>query len=202
MSPIRPNVIWAMDFHFDTTADGRTMKMLNVIDEFTREALAIDVARAIDADGVVDVLERLVLERGAPHYVRLTTVPNSWRTPCTTGADSTVLGHSSSIPTTTPTGPTLPTENSPQPSSLYSGPRPTNPKPHSDWTTKRVPLTGPRATASPDDSDSRSGIFWAARNYARVRVATGGSVITPRKKMSAYISAMSAGATGPSGSSQ
>jgi hypothetical protein len=39
MSPIRPNVIWALDFQFDTTADGRTLKMLNVIDEFTREAL-------------------------------------------------------------------------------------------------------------------------------------------------------------------
>ena len=45
MSPIRPNVIWAMDFQFDTTADGRTLKMLNVIDEFTREALAIKVDR-------------------------------------------------------------------------------------------------------------------------------------------------------------
>src|SRR5947208_3387397 len=56
MSPIRPNVIWAMDFQFDTTADGRTLKMLNVIDEFTREALAIEVDRSIDADGVVDVL--------------------------------------------------------------------------------------------------------------------------------------------------
>lgn len=40
MSPIRPDVIWAMDFQFDTTADGGTHKMLNVIDEFTREALA------------------------------------------------------------------------------------------------------------------------------------------------------------------
>ena len=66
MSPIRPNVIWAMDFQFDTTADGRTLKMLNVIDEFTREALAIDVDRSIDADGVVDVLDRLALTtRGA-----------------------------------------------------------------------------------------------------------------------------------------
>jgi hypothetical protein len=53
MSPIRPDVIWAMDFQFDTTADGRTLKMLNVIDEFTREALAINVDRCIDADGVV-----------------------------------------------------------------------------------------------------------------------------------------------------
>lgn len=70
MSPIRPNVIWAMDFQFDTTADGRTLKMLNVIDEFTREALAIEVDRSIDADGVIDVLERLAHQHGAPHYVR------------------------------------------------------------------------------------------------------------------------------------
>ena len=66
MSPIRPNVMWAMDFQFDTTADGRTLKMLNVIDEFTREALAIEVDRAIDADGVVAVLDRLALQLGAP----------------------------------------------------------------------------------------------------------------------------------------
>ena len=75
MSPIRPNVIWAMDFQFDTTADGRTLKMLNVIDEFTREALAIDVDRCIDADGVVDVLDRLALQRGAPTYVRFDNGP-------------------------------------------------------------------------------------------------------------------------------
>ena len=75
MSPIRPNVIWAMDFQFDTTADGRTLKMLNVIDEFTREALAINVDRSIDADGVVDVLDRLALQRGAPTYVRFDNGP-------------------------------------------------------------------------------------------------------------------------------
>ncbi|ABM11948.1 Integrase, catalytic region [Mycolicibacterium vanbaalenii PYR-1] len=75
MSPIRPNVIWAMDFQFDTTADGRILKMLNVIDEFTREALAIEVDRAINADGVVDVLDRLALTHGAPHYVRFDNGP-------------------------------------------------------------------------------------------------------------------------------
>ena len=75
MSPIRPNVIWAMDFQFDTTADGRTLKMLNVIDEFTREALAIEVDRSIDADGVVAVLDRLALQRGAPVYVRFDNGP-------------------------------------------------------------------------------------------------------------------------------
>ena len=70
MSPIRPDVVWAMDFQFDTTADGRQLKMLNVIDEFTREALAIEVDRSIDADHVVDVLDRLAAQHGAPVYVR------------------------------------------------------------------------------------------------------------------------------------
>ncbi|BBY56593.1 integrase [Mycolicibacillus koreensis] len=75
MSPIRPNVIWAIDFQFDTTADGRTLKLLNVIDEFTREALAIHVDRSINADGVVDVLDRLAGQHGAPHYVRFDNGP-------------------------------------------------------------------------------------------------------------------------------
>jgi putative transposase len=43
MDPIRPNVVWAMDFQFDQTSDGRAIKLLNVIDEYTREALATDV---------------------------------------------------------------------------------------------------------------------------------------------------------------
>jgi putative transposase len=74
MSPIRPNVLWALDFQFDTLADGRTIKMLNVIDEFTREALAIEVDRSIDADHVVAVLDRLVATRSsAPVYVRSPT---------------------------------------------------------------------------------------------------------------------------------
>ena len=76
MWPIRPDVVWALDFQFDSTVDGRTLKMLNVIDEFTREALAIEVDRSIDADGVVAVLDRLALERGgAPVYVRMDNGP-------------------------------------------------------------------------------------------------------------------------------
>jgi putative transposase len=70
MCPIRPNVVWAMDFAFDQTSDGQMLKILNVIDEFTREALATDVARSIDADGVVRCFERLAADRGAPVYVR------------------------------------------------------------------------------------------------------------------------------------
>jgi putative transposase len=76
MCPIRPNVLWALDFKFDTTADGRTLKMRNVIDEFTRECLAIVVDRSIDADAVVAALERLAVERGgSPVYVRFDNGP-------------------------------------------------------------------------------------------------------------------------------
>jgi transposase InsO family protein len=70
MCPIRPNAIWALDFQFDQTVDGRQLKLLNVIDEYSRECLAIDVDRTIDADGVVGCLQRLTLERGAPAFVR------------------------------------------------------------------------------------------------------------------------------------
>jgi putative transposase len=70
MSPIAPNALWALDFQFDVTVDGRTLKMLNIVDEFTRECPAIVVERSIDADLVVATLDRLALERGAPAFVR------------------------------------------------------------------------------------------------------------------------------------
>ena len=75
MCPIRPNVLWALDFQFDQTSNGRTLKLLNVIDEFTRECPAIEVARNIDADGVVACLERIAAERGAPVYLRFDNGP-------------------------------------------------------------------------------------------------------------------------------
>jgi len=68
--PLYPNVVWALDFQFDQTTDGRMLKLLNVIDERSRECLAIEVGRTIDADGVVAVLDRLARQRGAPRYVR------------------------------------------------------------------------------------------------------------------------------------
>jgi len=74
MCPIAPHVVWALDFQFDQTADGKMLKLLNVIDEFTRECLAIDVDRSIGADGVVRCLDRLAAERGAPVYVRFDIV--------------------------------------------------------------------------------------------------------------------------------
>ena len=71
----RPDHVWALDFQFDQTADGRVLKLLNVVDEFTREALAMHVARRIDADQTVDVLDRLANLRGAPTHVRCDNGP-------------------------------------------------------------------------------------------------------------------------------
>jgi putative transposase len=75
MCPIRPNVVWALDFQFDQTSDARMLKFLNVIDEYTRECLAIVVERSIDADGVVECLDRIAAEKGAPRYVRFDNGP-------------------------------------------------------------------------------------------------------------------------------
>ena len=62
--------MWAYDFVFDTCADGRTLKCLTVVDEFTRECLAIDVAGGIRSGRVIEVLSRLVSLHGAPRYLR------------------------------------------------------------------------------------------------------------------------------------
>jgi putative transposase len=64
------NQVWAYDFVFDATADGRQLKCLTVIDEFTRECLAIDVAGSIRSGRVIEVLSRLVSLRGEPRYIR------------------------------------------------------------------------------------------------------------------------------------
>ena len=66
-----PDHVWALDYQFDQTTDGRVLKLLNVVDEHTREALTIQVDRRIDADATVAVLDRLVAERQrAPRFVR------------------------------------------------------------------------------------------------------------------------------------
>jgi putative transposase len=72
----RPDHVWAIDFQFDQTADGHILKLLNIVDEFTREALAIECRRRIDADHTVGVLDRLVGERGtAPAFIRCDNGP-------------------------------------------------------------------------------------------------------------------------------
>ncbi len=71
-----PNQVWALDFQFDQTADGRVLKLLNVLDEHTREALAMVPARSINADATVETLDRIVAERGTvPEYIRCDNGP-------------------------------------------------------------------------------------------------------------------------------
>jgi putative transposase len=71
-----PNHVWALDFQHDATTDGRELKLLNIVDEFTREALAIECERTIDADETVATLERLVAGRGfAPENLRADNGP-------------------------------------------------------------------------------------------------------------------------------
>jgi putative transposase len=70
LPPLAANQVWSYDFVFDTCADGRQLKCLTVTDEFTKEGLAIDVAGSIRSPRVIEVLARLVSERGAPHYLR------------------------------------------------------------------------------------------------------------------------------------
>ena len=64
------NQVWAYDFVFDRSANGQQLKCLTVIDEFTRECLAIDVAGSIRSGRVIEVLSKLVSVRGAPKYLR------------------------------------------------------------------------------------------------------------------------------------
>jgi putative transposase len=71
-----PDHVWALDYQFDQTADGRILKLLHVVDEFTREALAIECHRRIDADKTVVTLERLVAERATtPRFIRCDNGP-------------------------------------------------------------------------------------------------------------------------------
>jgi putative transposase len=71
-----PDHVWALDYQFDQTEDGRILKQLNVVDEHTREALAITVERRLDADATVAVLDRLVAGRQTvPRFIRCDNGP-------------------------------------------------------------------------------------------------------------------------------
>jgi putative transposase len=78
LSATRPNHVWALDYQFDVTATGRTLKLLHVTDEFTRESLCDLVAHSIDADRTVAVLDELVAKRGVPEFIRC-DIHYEWR---------------------------------------------------------------------------------------------------------------------------
>ena len=69
-APTGANQVWSYDFVFDWCANGQKLKCLTVTDEWTKEGLAIEVDGRIRSPRVIDVLSRLVSERGAPLYLR------------------------------------------------------------------------------------------------------------------------------------
>ncbi|MEP9374475.1 IS3 family transposase [Mesorhizobium sp. KR1-2] len=70
LRPEHPNHVWSYDFVEDRTHNGRKIRMLNVIDEFTRECIAIRVERKLKAVDVLDVLSDLFILRGIPTHIR------------------------------------------------------------------------------------------------------------------------------------
>ena len=70
-----PNQVWAIDFQFDETADGRPVKIVDATDEFTREALATNAARRINAAGTIAVLDQIRELRGASQFLRIDNGP-------------------------------------------------------------------------------------------------------------------------------
>ena len=70
LRPKYPNHIWAIDFVHDKLSNGRSYKMLTVLDEYTREALCVTVAPKMGSADVLEALYPLLLKRGKPEYLR------------------------------------------------------------------------------------------------------------------------------------
>jgi hypothetical protein len=70
-----PNMVWAVDFQFDSTSDGRPIKIVSIIDEHTRECLGGLVDRSITAVVLIDELDRLAADRGYPAVLRCDNGP-------------------------------------------------------------------------------------------------------------------------------
>ena len=76
LTATRPDHVWALDYQFDVTATGRVLKILHVVDEFTRESLSDLVGHSIDADATVAVLDKIAATRGGhPEFIRCDNGP-------------------------------------------------------------------------------------------------------------------------------
>ena len=70
LRPTHRNHVWSYDFVEDRTHDGKRLRLLTMVDEYTRECLTIDVERRLRSDDVLYRLEQLFVERGLPDYIR------------------------------------------------------------------------------------------------------------------------------------
>jgi transposase InsO family protein len=76
LTAIRPDHVWAIDYQVDVTVEGRQIRLCNLIDEFTREALATTAARSFTADDTVILLDKVIAETGRrPEHLRMDNGP-------------------------------------------------------------------------------------------------------------------------------
>jgi putative transposase len=75
MVPSAPNQVWSIDFMSDSLVDGRKFRLLNIIDDFNRESLAVEVDTSLPSLRVIRVLERLIRQRGKPANIRCDNGP-------------------------------------------------------------------------------------------------------------------------------
>ena len=73
--PTRINQIWSMDFMHGQLADGRSIRLFNVIDDYNREGLAIDIDFSLPSERVIRSLERIIQRRGKPEVIRCDNAP-------------------------------------------------------------------------------------------------------------------------------
>ncbi len=73
--PAQPNSFWSMDFMSDSLASGRKFRTLNVLDDFNRESLAIEIDYSLPTERVVRVLDQVALTRGYPAFIRVDNGP-------------------------------------------------------------------------------------------------------------------------------
>jgi putative transposase len=88
LAPAQANSVWSYDFVFDACANGQQIKCLTVVDEYIREALAIDVAGSIRSSRVIEILAKLISVRGAPRYLRSANGPEFVSVRCSNGSPS------------------------------------------------------------------------------------------------------------------
>ena len=73
--PVAPNQVWSIDFMSDSLTDGRRFRLLNIMDDYNRESLAMEVDTSLPSLRVIRVLERLIAERGCPANIRCDNGP-------------------------------------------------------------------------------------------------------------------------------
>lgn len=75
LTPTAANQMWSVDFMSDRLEDGRNIRLLNIMDDFNRESLAIEVDTSLPSLRVIRVLERLIVQRGKPSNIRTDNGP-------------------------------------------------------------------------------------------------------------------------------